>query len=31
MGNHVYTVRTHGMVLGEMWNTKVIGNRTTGV
>jgi hypothetical protein len=27
MGNHVYTVRTHGIVLGDMWNTKVIGNQ----
>ena len=27
LGNHVYTVQTHGMVLGDMWNTKVIGNQ----
>ena len=27
MGNHVYTVQTHGMVLGDMWNTKVVGNQ----
>lgn len=27
LGNHVYTVATHGMVLGDMWNTKVIGNQ----
>ena len=26
MGNHVYTVKTHGVVLGDMWNTKVVGN-----
>ena len=27
MGNHVYTVQTHGLVLGDMWNTKVVGNQ----
>jgi hypothetical protein len=27
LGNHVYAVQTHGMVLGDMWNTKVIGNQ----
>ena len=27
MGNHVYTVQTHGIVLGDMWNTKVVGNQ----
>ena len=27
MGNHVYTVATHGVVLGDMWNTKVVGNQ----
>jgi hypothetical protein len=27
LGNHVYTVATHAMVLGDMWNTKVIGNQ----
>jgi len=27
MGNHVYTVQTHGVVLGDMWNTKVVGNQ----
>ena len=27
LGNHVYTVQTHGMVLGDMWNTKVVGNQ----
>jgi Periplasmic copper-binding protein (NosD) len=27
LGNHVYTVQTHGVVLGDMWNTKVVGNQ----
>ena len=27
MGNHVYTVATHGVVLGDMWNTKVVANQ----
>ena len=27
LGNHVYTVQTHGIVLGDMWNTKVVGNQ----
>ena len=27
LGNHVYTVQAHGIVLGDMWNTKVVGNQ----